>query len=184
MLDYEFYLATNAVYLKHNEMCLDQLREYMLNIIPDKLDNLLENTTLQYKSYKSSYTVKAKVNDVIYGLEPYVKPNIVVYYSQNIEFKLSTADLEKMVDIIGHTIDKYLENDTIKLSEIRENLKKELGDNVISVRIKGIDPLDSELIVIEDKSKRLSMAKELVMNEYNQLEVKYSIDVSIQTIPM
>lgn len=184
MLDYEFYLATNAVYLKHNEMCLDQLREYMLNIIPDKLDNLLENTTLQYKSYKSSYTVKAKVNDVIYGLEPYVKPNIVVYYSQNIEFKLSTADLEKMTDIIGHTIDKYLENDTIKLSEIRENLKKELGDNVISVRIKGIDPLDSELIVIEDKSKRLSMAKELVMNEYNQLEVKYSIDVSIQTIPM
>ena len=182
MLDYEFYLATNPAYAKYNALCLDELREYMLKILPSKMDNLLENTTLKYKSYKTSSPVKVRINDVIYGLNPYIKPTVTIYYNQNQEYKLTNTELEKTRDLVGFIIDKYLENDTIKLTEIRENIMKVLGESVLTVKIVGIDPYNSELLILEDKSKRLAVNKELVINEYNQLEVKYDVTLQVQTL--
>lgn len=182
MLDYEFYLATNMAYRKYNQYCLDQLREYIVKIIPTKLDNLLENTTLKYKSYKTSNPVKVRINDVIYGLSPYIKPTVTIYYNQNQEYKLTNIELEKTRDLVGFIIDKYLENDTIKLTEIRERIMEVLGESVLTVKIVGIDPYNSELLILEDKSKRLAVNKELVVNEYNQLEVKYDVTLQVQTL--
>ena len=59
---------------------------------------------------------------------------------------------------------------------------KELGSDVLSVKVTGIDNANSELIYIEDKNTRLSLDKILVINDYNQLEVKYNVDVAIQTL--
>ena len=182
MLDYEFYLATHPAYGKHNLMCIDQLNEYMLNILPTRNDKLLENTNLWYKSYKTVYPIRVRINNVIYGLNSIIKPKITIYYNQNTDFKLSSVDFENIKDKIGFIIDKYLENDKISLTEIRNEILKELGEDVLSVKITGIDNNNSELIYIEDKNTRFSLDKILVLNDYNQLEVKYNVDVTIQTL--
>lgn len=182
MLDYEFYLATNPAYSKHNLMCIDQLNEYMLKILPTRNDKLLENTNLWYKSYKTVLPIRVRINNIIYGLKSIVSPKITIYYNQNTEFKLSSVEFENTKDKIGFILDKYFENDKISLAEIRSAIMKELGSDVLSVKITGIDNANSELIYIEDKNTRLSLDKVLVINDYNQLEVKYNIDVTIQTL--
>ena len=182
MLDYEFYLATNPAYSKHNLMCIDQLNEYMLKILPTRNDKLLENTNLWYKSYKTVLPIRVRINNIIYGLKSIVSPKITIYYNQNTEFKLSSVEFENTKDKIGFILDKYFENDKISLAEIRSTIMKELGSDVLSVKITGIDNANSELIYIEDKNTRLSLDKVLVINDYNQLEVKYNIDVTIQTL--
>ena len=163
-------------------MCIDQLNEYMLNILPTRNDKLLENTNLWYKSYKTVYPIRVRINNVIYGLNSIIKPKLTIYYNQNTDFKLSSVDFENIKDKIGFIIDKYLENDKISLTEIRNEILKELGEDVLSVKITGIDNNNSELIYIEDKNTRFSLDKILVLNDYNQLEVKYNVDVTIQTL--
>lgn len=182
MLDYEFYLATNPAYGKHNLMCIDQLNEYMLKILPTRNDKLLENTNLWYKSYKTVLPIRVRINNIIYGLKPIVSPKVTIYYNQNTEFKLTSIEFENIKDKIGFILDKYFENDKISLAEIRSAIMKELGSDVLSVKVTGIDNANSELIYIEDKNTRLSLDKILVINDYNQLEVKYNVDVAIQTL--
>ena len=182
MLDYEFYLATNPAYGKHNLMCIDQLNEYMLKILPTRNDKLLENTNLWYKSYKTVLPIRVRINNIIYGLKPIVSPKVTIYYNQNTEFKLTSLEFENIKDKIGFILDKYFENDKISLAEIRSAIMKELGSDVLSVKVTGIDNANSELIYIEDKNTRLSLDKILVINDYNQLEVKYNVDVAIQTL--
>nr|DAX15722.1 MAG TPA: Putative virion structural protein 2 [Caudoviricetes sp.] len=182
MLDYEFYLATNPAYSKHNLMCIDQLNEYMLKILPTRNDKLLENTNLWYKSYKTVLPIRVRINNIIYGLKSIVSPKVTIYYNQNTEFKLTSVEFENIKDKIGFILDKYFENDKISLAEIRTAIMKELGSDVLSVKITGIDNANSELIYIEDKNTRLSLDKVLIINDYNQLEVKYNVDVVIQTL--
>ena len=165
-----------------NLMCIDQLNEYMLKILPTRNDKLLENTNLWYKSYKTVLPIRVRINNIIYGLKSIVSPKITIYYNQNTEFKLSSVEFENTKDKIGFILDKYFENDKISLAEIRSVIMKELGSDVLSVKITGIDNANSELIYIEDKNTRLSLDKVLVINDYNQLEVKYNIDVTIQTL--
>lgn len=182
MLDYEFYMATQEAYAKYNELCIDQLRDFILRTLPLRNDVLLENTSLSYKSYKTILPIKARINNIVYGLRSHIRPKVVLYYNVNTDFKLSAVDLDNVKDRVGFVIDKYLENSTIKLNEIEDNIRKELGEDVIAVKITGIDNNDSRIIVFEDTTLRLSLYKELILNEYNKLEVKYDIDVSIQTL--
>lgn len=182
MLDYEFYLSTNPLYSKHIKMSIDQINEYVNSVLPTRNNKLLENTSLLYKSYKTCLPVKTRINNIIYGLDPFVKPNIILYYNQNINFKISDLDIEKLKDQIGFIIDKYLEKPIIKLSELRSIIMESIGNDLLSVKITNIDPNNSEIIIIEDKGTRLALAKELVMNNYNQLEVKYNIGLNIQTL--
>lgn len=182
MLDYEFYMATQESYGKYNEMCIDQLRSFILETLPSRKDVLLENTSLAYKSYKTILPIKARINNIVYGLSSHIRPKVVLYYNVNTDFKLSAADLETVKDKVGFIIDKYLENTTIRLNEIEDNIKKELGEDIIAVKITGIDNNDSRIIVFEDTTLRLSLYKALILNDYNKLEVKYDIDVSIQTL--
>lgn len=182
MLDYEFYVATNNSYKKYNELCIDQLRDYILNILPQRNDVLLENTTLSYKSFKSIIPIKARINNIVYGLPSHIRPKVVIYYNQNIDFKLSSIDLDSIKDRVGFIIDKYLERSTIQLNEIEQSIKDEIGSDVMAVKITGMDNNDSRVIIFEDKTLRFSLFKELVLNEYNELDVKYDIEVNIQTL--
>lgn len=182
MLDYEFYLATNEAYKKHVLMTIDQINEYSLNVLPTRVNKLLENTNLWYKSYKSCLPINVKINNIIYGLNPIISPTITLYYNQNDKFSMTKLDKNKVVDQVGYILDKYLENKSIRLEDIRQAIKAELGDDILGVKITGIDNNDSEIIYIEDQSTRFSLGKELVLNEYNQLEVKYDITVNIQTL--
>ena len=95
---------------------------------------------------------------------------------------MTKVDKNKVLDQIGYILDKYLENKTIRLEEIRQKIKAEVGDDILGVKITGIDNNDSEIIYIEDQSTRFTLGKKLVLNEYNQLEVKYAVTVNIQTL--
>ena len=182
MLDYEFYVATAPAYSKHNLMAIDQLNEFMLKILPTRNSKLLENTNLWYKSYKTVLPIRVRINNIIYGLNSIVAPKVTIYYNQNTEFKMTSVEFESTKDKIGFILDKYFENDRISLTEIRSKILAELGQDVLSVKITGIDNNNSELIFIEDTNTRFSLDKILVLNDYNQLEVKYNVDVTIQTL--
>ena len=95
---------------------------------------------------------------------------------------MTSVEFESTKDKIGFILDKYFENDRISLTEIRSQILAELGQDVLSVKITGIDNNNSELIFIEDTNTRFSLDKILVLNDYNQLEVKYNVDVTIQTL--
>lgn len=182
MLDYEFALSDHTAYKKYNQLCLEQLDQYLLRVLPNNAKGMLENTTIAYKSYKSMLPIKTKINNVVYGLSPLVSPKVTIYYGQNSEFKLTSTELESIRDRIGYIFDQYLENPYIKLAELRDRIQAELGENVVSVKITNLDPYNSELINFVDTSTRMSMKKLLVLNDYNQLEVKYDVDINIQTL--
>lgn len=182
MLDHEFYAASNEVYKKHSQMAIDQINEYVMNVLPSRNNKLLENTFLYYKSYKSVLPIKVKINNTLYAVDSLVSPEVTLYLNQNDKFQLTEKKLKELTDRIGYTIDKHLERETISLAVIREEIKNDVGDNIVSVKITGIDAKNSELILLEDKNTRLGVKKILVPNDYNKLDVAYDVNVIIQTL--
>lgn len=181
MLDYEFKVSNEEMYQEYNRIAIKQLESYLFDILPRKNKKLLEHTALYYKSYKSSLPILAKINDSYYSINSSISPNIKITYNQGANIKLTSSDIDNIETIIGGVIDRYLENSTIKLEQLRKEIKSALGENVVAVQITNIEPTNSEVITFKDKSKRLSMKKKLHLTDFNQLIVKYDLNVNIET---
>ncbi len=180
MLEYEFKISNSNAYVNYKETTLDVLHSYLFEDLPNFNNKLLENTKLLYKSYKSSKNVIVNINNVYYSMPYIVKPLVTLYVTNKVS--LTNDEIELYKNTIGTVINNYLNNTVIKLDEIRKEIITTIGDKVVSVKINNIDPNNSEVITIRDKTTRLVLNKLLDLNKNNELIVKYDIEVIIQYV--
>ena len=68
------------------------------------------------------------------------------------------------------------------MTELRNTIVAALGGDIVGAKISGIDTNDSEIVVVNDKINRLTLAKRLNINDFNEFEVIYDVDVVIQYV--
>lgn len=182
MLEYEFKLSQDELYLSYNTLSMSELEEILFRLVPEKNNRLLEHTSLLYKSYKNSLPIIAKINNIYYSIPSAVSPTVKITYAGNEDLKINSNEISELETIVGGIIDEYFENSYIKLEELRRKIKEGLGNEVIAVQVTGIDPSNSEMLTFKDKTKRMSLKKKLELTEWNQLVVKYDVKINVEVV--
>lgn len=178
MLELPFKLTESVSYTMYNELMMDMINHTAIDDMGELNDIVLEGT-IKFKSNKSTKPVSVSINNVIYSLDYVVKPEVTMYI-------LNTANvtpelLESYKDTACKVISKHLNNDTIVLRDIKDEIISILGDDVSAIKIKNLDPLNSEIIKVISNNK-FTLAKRLVNNESNQFIVRYDLDFNRVTV--
>lgn len=179
MLEYEFKVTTSNVYKNYMSNMLEVLHKYLLTDLPNMNNLLLENTKLLYKTYVSNKNIVVNINNVYYSVPYLIRPVITLYSNRQDSYKIDEIDQFKV--IIGNVINQHLDKTEIKISSIKNDILTSLGSNIVAVKVTGIDPNDSEIINIRDKTSRFTINKQLnIVN--NELIVKYDLNVIVQHV--
>lgn len=176
MLEYNFRRSDNKAYRNHLKSILSTINVWLLESIPEINDKLIENTEVLYKSYKSTSMVPIKVNNVIVNLPYRVKPEVTLYVSKHL---YTTEEMSEMKDIIGKILHNHLDQTLIKLDNIKKDIISKFGNNIVGVKIEGIDNgMNIESFEIQDKTKRLTLKKKILTNSSNEVIVKYDLELN------
>lgn len=180
MLEYEFYIASSYTYQNYKKSVLEVLNKYITKDIPNFNDLLLENTSLKYKSFKTSKSIKVVINGT-YETIPYnITPEVLLYISNSSNISQMTLDIYKTD--IGNIINKHIDNKVIKLEDIKNEIKEKIGNIVSAVKITNLDPFNSELLTLVNENNKLTLNKVVVQDTNNDFIVKYNIKLSVQYI--
>lgn len=180
MLEYEFIVADNLYYRNYINTTMDVIYNYLFTYLPSMNNKLLDNTSLVYKSSKSCKPVTLLANSLSYTVDYIVTPTVVLYFNAGI---IPTAEEISSYKItIGKIIDSYLDQDTIKLQDIKSEIVNTIGGGLIAAKVTGLEKTDAEIISIDKTANRLVLAKLLEFNTNNELVVKYDINLSIANI--
>lgn len=178
LLEYEFLVANNLAYQEHRNMVLDILNHYLLNDLTTLNGILLEQTEILYKSYKSICNINVTINSSITSMFYLINPKVTLYLTGVSEVNNEIQESYKA--IIGNIINKHLDNTVIRLVDIKNDIIKEIGSNIVaSVKIENIDRLNNEVITIKDNLSKFTLNKLLDLNKNNELIVKYNIVLDI-----
>lgn len=180
MLEYEFLASNSVAYSNYRNTVLESLYHYLTVDLQAINDKLLENTRVMYKSYKSVKNVDVKINAAIESIAYNITPEVTLYIT-NVK-SIESNVLESYKTIIGHIINKHLDNTTIKLEHVKQDIKSALGNNIASVKIVGMDPSNNEVITLKNENAKLTLGKILSTNTNNEIIVKYDISLNVQYI--
>ena len=181
MFEYHYYAATDQAHINY----IDLMRSTILSWITDQMEelntNVLENTSVVYKSNKTANSVSIVSNNTTHTIPYYVSPTVVIYTRA---LSYTSQQLSDMASIIGNIIHGYVDKTNISLIDIRSDIMAKLNSDVIGVKISGLDTdEDAEIISVTYVANRLSMKKRLVLTSDNKTIVEYDISLIIKSIP-
>ena len=179
MLEYEFFATTSNIYKNYVSNMLDVMHKYLTKDLPNMNNLLLENTKLLYKTYVSNKNIVVNINNIYYSVPYLIKPVVTIYSNKSDAYNIETLDQFKV--IIGNVINEHLDKTEIKLIDIKNAILHNLGSNVVAVKVSGIDPNDSEILSLKEKTSRFTINKQLdIVN--NELIVKYDLTLIVQYV--
>ena len=112
---------------------------------------------------------------------PYiVTPTVTLYMDAN--SGTTNDNYNNLIDKVGSIINRHFDNSIIRLEDIRNDIKTEIGESCEAVKIEDIDVNNSEVIEISERTSRLVLNKELFNDKNNELIVKYSLKLNIQYV--
>ena len=180
---FELYGISGLFYFVTEKSILDYLLDivkYISTVIKTDMlsikDNVLENTDVVYKPVDSLglTKVKSKSAEPIWINKP--QRYIVTLYVEETIFSSIEAKSSISTTVIK-TINSVLKLRTVSIADIVSAVSTALGEGVISVHINYDDTDTHEPIVTLDTvGDRLSLAKELIVNNENELSIKESIE--------
>jgi len=180
MLEYEFALANSNIYTNYLGINIDTINNWLFTVIPSINSGLLENTKVLYKSYKKTEQVSVVVNNTTINI-PYLTSPIVTLYTSRSSY--TDDEIDTITAAIGDIIHTQLDNFKISIKDMKDEILKVVGSEVVGVKITNIEPTEnSEIFSFVDKTKRLVLKKKLVINKNSELIVKYDIKINITTI--
>ena len=180
MLEYEFMAATSFIYKNYIKMSVDTLNKFILEDMVSLNEKLLENTSILYRSYKSCRNVIVNINNKNYSMPYIVTPTVTLYMDAN--SGTTNDNYNNLIDKVGSIINRHFDNSIIRLEDIRNDIKTEIGESCEAVKIEDIDVNNSEVIEISERTSRLVLNKELFNDKNNELIVKYSLKLNIQYV--
>ena len=178
MVDYKFKVA-EIDYPAYVSEYTNTIINWLNNAITALNKNSLDQTIVQFKSDKNTGTVKLISNNITTTHESIISPKIVLYLSDSISINLNTTKTFK--DTIGRIIHNYIETRSFTMNDIRASIIKELGTNVMGVKITGITNDDREIVNIEENSNVFTLSKDLFIDNDNNIDITYKITLEIES---
>lgn len=178
MIDYKFKIAGKDYPTYVNEYT-NTIVTWVNNAITTLNKSSLDETVVQFKSDKNIGTVKLLSNNIASVHNSIVTPNVVLYLSNSLAITASITKVFK--DTIGKILHRYIETRSFTLSQIRNDIIKELGDNIVGVKISGITNDDREIIVVAENSNVFTLSKALFIDNDNNTDLSYNINLTIES---
>lgn len=178
MIDYKFKVAGKDYPSYVNEYT-NTIVTWINNAITTLNNGSLDQTLVQFKSYKNIATVKLLSNNIISIHNSILTPTVVLYLSNALAITAAMTKLFK--DSIGKILHKYIESRSFTLSQIRNDIIKELGDNIVGVKLSGITNDDREIIVVAENSNVFTLSKTLFIDNDNNTDLSYNINLTIES---
>lgn len=175
LFEYPFLKATNSVYQEYLSQMTKTLNQYITDELETINDRLLEKTQVVFKSSKSIMNVVVTINNSKYYTNFYVKPKITIYTTAKSTY--TTEDLDGFRVTLGNILNLHFNNLTIRLEDIRSEMKTALGTDVASVKIENIEETNAEVITINSELNKFVLRKKLDFDTNKELIVKYDIDI-------
>lgn len=177
LMEYEFYRTQSSVYDQYKSMMRTALRDYIITELGTINGLLLEKTQILYKAFKKITQVIVNINNNLYTTDCITKPHVTLYVNGTTNY--SNLEIENMKPTIGRIMNNYFDKQTISLEAMRNEIKTALGQNIVSVKIDGIEPTNSEVLNIHDKTTKFIIDKKLELNENSELIVKFNINITV-----
>ena len=178
MIDYKFKVAGKD-YPNYTKEFTNTIVTWINNAITTLNKSSLDQTLIQFKSNKNIGTVKLISNGLTSVHNSIVIPNVVLYLNSSLAI---TADIVKMFkDTIGKILHKHIESRSFTISDIRNNIITELGSNVLGVKISKITNDDREIVTVAENSNVFTLSKELFIDNDNNIDMTYNIDLKIES---
>lgn len=180
MLEYEFLAATGTISSNYLTAIKDTLNGWLFTNLTTLNADILENTSVLYKSYKKSAPVEIVVESVHAKVPYMIRPTVVLYSSRT---DYTTAEMNNLTTEIGYLIHSYLDNQDVNITTLKKSIIDNVDSSIISAKIDGIETYsNSEIFSTVDPMTRLSLGKKLVNNNNNELEVTYDITLKIHKV--
>lgn len=178
MVDYKFKVAGKD-YPSYTNEYTNTIVTWINNAITTLNKSALDQTLIQFKSDKNIGTVKLLSNGIQSVHNSIITPDVVLYLSSSIAITASMTKLFK--DTIGKILHKYIETRSFTISQIRNDIISELGDNILGVKISKITNDDREIITVAENSNVFTLSKTLFIDNNNNTDLSYNINLTIES---
>lgn len=178
MVDYKFKVAGKD-YPSYTNEYTNTIVTWINNAITTLNKSALDQTLIQFKSDKNIGTVKLLSNGIQSVHNSIIIPDVVLYLSSSIAITASMTKLFK--DTIGKILHKYIETRSFTISQIRNDIISELGDNILGVKISKITNDDREIITVAENSNVFTLSKTLFIDNDNNTDLSYNINLTIES---
>lgn len=176
MLEYEFRISDSNAYNNYTSLVTTTLKEYILEELPEMNNKLLEQTIIKYKSYHTTGSINAVVNNVTKSIPNNCSPVIELYVTNTDTIDNNTK--QSYIKTIGSILNEYFSNSKIVMEDIRNEIKTKLGTNISGVKISGITQDNYEIITVNNIDNRFYLNKLLSVNKNNELIPIYDITIN------
>jgi len=180
LLEYSHYVTD---YDKMMDV-LDSLDSYYLDM-EEYEKVLLGETRLRFKPFRSNSSVSFRYNKHYKTVAKNIKPMVELLVEE--DTILTDNELLNMQNTIGSCIHKHLNNSTIYIIDIKEDIMNSLNFDISAVRV-ILDREDPngilsglEKIILSDQTNRITIAKKLG-NVTGMQEYLYDIETKITNI--
>lgn len=180
MFEYVYKLANSKIYTNYLTSIIEMLTLWLVNNLDELNSKMLENTIIQYRTYRQALPVKIFINNVTHSLPYKARPSVTLYSKRD---GYSKNELLLIKNTIGQIIHNHLDKLTVSYSDIKDEIKETLGSDILGVKITGIDNGQNiEVFSSYNKTSRLALDKRLELNSNNELIVRYNIDLTINKV--
>lgn len=180
LLDGKYFFTNHAKTISYRESVKDELDAW-LDIISTMNGELLERTTLYVHPKITEGNVRMLLDG---GVEAYIPSAQALSITYTVDERVNsnteiTDDIKKATVT---TIQKRLSGyQTISLSDLNKDLKDQMGDWIIGVKIEGFLGGRYETTTVLDSSIALSIPKRLAITTNLDLVVENDIDINFVT---
>jgi hypothetical protein len=171
LVQYEYFALNTPDTISYVDTVRDLMKDWLTDDIAKFNEVLLEHSRLYFRTTKTVESVKY---NGVYSAYHMVKPTVTLYVDTNLYVNY---DRNEDVYTIGKVIHSHLLKESFKLEDIRLGIRDALGSGVLSVKLEGIDPTNSEQIRY-DTGNRFILDKVLTMSS----DVLYNIEFRIETV--
>ncbi len=173
MLQYEYKIIKDIRYDNYIKTITEIILNWTLNDMTELNDVTLEHTQIYYKPRKSNINATLSNEHKIDNL---ISPEITLYMDKTVY----NADMQyhELIKALGKILHKYIEKRTIVMNDIKKDIINNVNNDIVGVKIIGIETSNSEILTFKESSNRLSLKK--IITQFG--EVGYDIKLNIVAV--
>jgi hypothetical protein len=182
LVNAEFLIANSDDNIKYRDEFTALLTKWITTDLLSLNDEVLELTTIFFGPTKTSGIININIsNTTTMSIEAKQRPKVSLYVSED------TAGNYELISTIksdtASILHKEIRNTTINLTEMRNTIITQLGNNILGVKIENFNGMDdNDIISMALPNTRMSLAKRLTVNKDTTLSVEYDIEIAIVTV--
>lgn len=182
LTDAKYYFATDSVFINYLKEFTAVINNWITVDLLAIQALLLEQTKIYYYSKTSLTSLKVFANEATEKLIDAEQSLIVDLYVKDAVNK--NKDLkDKLTTLTIKTLDSYIGNAEVSISEMNTLLKTAYGENVVSVNVSNLGGSNNyNIVIVRDDRNRLCLKKKLILQQDATTIVQEDVTVNFHNV--